>query len=204
MIEEAYWQDYFVKIKNLGTSVLITDLAQARLKISDGIQAVLQLLIDAKKEKRRIAFIGNGGSAGISSHMAIDFTKNAGISALSLTDGAALTCLGNDLGFESVFSYQIGHHLREADILIAISSSGQSADILQGISRARERGCRIITLTGFSVDNPARKMGDLNWYIDSDEYGYVEVSHLCICHALLDRFLENEKDSQQAGARKIK
>ena len=88
-------------------------------------------------------FVGNGGSAGIASHLAIDFSKNGGLRSLAFNDASALTCLGNDLGYENVFAKQIDFHARAGDLLIAISSSGRSAEHprgRQGRARARLPG----------------------------------------------------------------
>ena len=134
----------------------------------------------------KIVFLGNGGSAGICSHMAIDFSKNGGLRAIALNDGAALTCLGNDYGYEHVFAKQIEWHARSGDIVVAISSSGESPNILNGAKAGQRSGCTVYTLTGFRPDNALRRMGDLNLYLPSDAYGFVEVGHLAILHGALD------------------
>ena len=105
---------------------------------------------------------------------------------MSFNDGAALTCLGNDLGYENVFSEQIKLHAKEDDLVVAISSSGSSPNILRAVAAANNCGCTLLTLSGFSSENPLRTMGALNWYVDSNEYGFVEISHLTICHMILD------------------
>jgi D-sedoheptulose 7-phosphate isomerase len=131
-------------------------------------------------------FIGNGGSAGIASHMAIDFSKNGGIPAMCFNDGAALTCLGNDFGYEEVFAGQLRFHARKGDVLFAISSSGASPNILRGAEVAREIGCRLVTITGFRADNPLRALGDVNFHVGVSEYGIVEVAHTALIHAVVD------------------
>ena len=131
-------------------------------------------------------FIGNGGSAGLASHLAIDFSKNGRLRSLAFNDASALTCLGNDLGYENVFAKQLEFHARAGDLLIAISSSGQSANILAAVERARAAKVGVITLSGFGRDNKLRRTGDLNFYVRSSEYGFVEVAHLALCHAILD------------------
>ena len=97
-----------------------------------------------------------------------------------------LTCLGNDLGYERVFAKQIEMHGRAGDLLIAISSSGRSANILNAVEAGRAAGCAVVTLSGFTPDNPLRTLGDVNFYLNSDRYGFVEIGHLTICHAILD------------------
>lgn len=139
------------------------------------------------KGDNKIVFVGNGGSAGIASHMAIDYSKNGGMRALAFNDGAALTCLSNDFGYDKVFSTQIDLHGRSGDLLMAISSSGQSASILNAVGMARARGMEIVTFSGFRADNPLRRLGDVNFFVDSDQYGFVEIIHLSLIHAVLDR-----------------
>jgi D-sedoheptulose 7-phosphate isomerase len=97
-----------------------------------------------------------------------------------------LTCLGNDYGYEHVFAKQIEFHARAGDCLNALSSSGKSPNILNAVQAARELDCVILTLSGFSADNPLRKSGDMNLFIESPYYGFVEIGHLALCHAILD------------------
>lgn len=134
----------------------------------------------------KLIFVGNGGSAGICGHMATDFSKNGGMRATALNDAATLTCLANDYGYEHVFAKQIEWHAASGDLLIAISSSGRSQNILNAVRAARNAGCRVITLSGFRPDNPLRGLGDFNLYVASQEYGFVEVGHLAILHGILD------------------
>src|SRR6516225_7196873 len=134
----------------------------------------------------KLIFVGNGGSAAIASHMATDYSKNGDVRAIALNDASMLTCLGNDLGYERVFAKQIELYARAGDLVIAISSSGRSANILNAVKAARAAGCMVVTLSGFAAANPVRRLGDLNLYIESDRYGFVEIGHLTICHAVLD------------------
>ena len=106
---------------------------------------------------------------------------------MSLHDGAVLTCLGNDFGFEHIFAKQLKFHAQQGDALIAISSSGRSPDILNAVRQADEIGMFVCTFSGFASDNPLRKMGSINWYVDSKEYGFVELAHQILIHCALDR-----------------
>ncbi len=133
--------------------------------------------------------VGNGGSASIASHMAIDYSKNGGIPAIAFNDPAGLTCLANDLGYEEVFSHQIRMLGRPGDFLCAISSSGRSTNILNAVETARKKNIEILTLSGFSDTNPLRSMGDMNLYLGSAVYGFVEIGHLTLCHAILDNLM---------------
>ena len=144
----------------------------------------------------KIIFAGNGGSAGIASHMATDYSKNGGLRAWAMNDGSMLTCLANDYGYEQVFAKQIEFHGRPGDMLVAISSSGRSANILAAVKAARKLGCTVLTLSGFKPDNPLRKTGDMNIHLDSAAYGYVEIGHLALCHAILDYSMEWARDGR--------
>ena len=118
--------------------------------------------------------------------MAIDYLKNGGVPAMAFNDGPSLTCLANDLGYDQVFAHQISMHGHKGDLLVSISSSGKSANIIKAVEKGRERGCTVVTMSGFDAGNPLRTMGDFNFYVPSHEYGFVEISHLVLCHAILD------------------
>lgn len=138
----------------------------------------------------RLIFIGNGGSAAIASHMAADYQKNGGFSTLCFNDSASLTCIGNDLGYGSVFRLPLERHARVGDVLFAISSSGNSVNIVSSVQFAVERHLNVVTLSGFSPDNLIRKAGGVNFYVPSSNYGVVEIAHLSILHGLLDEVME--------------
>ncbi len=177
---------YFQTLAQLVRNVAVTDGDNQPLAVDHGFSRVSRAAHAAHDAGNKIIFVGNGGSAGIASHLAIDFSKNGGMRSLAFNDAAALTCLGNDLGYENVFGAQIDFHARPGDLLIAISSSGMSLSILRAVASARARDCGVVTLSGFSEDNALRVMGDVNFYIQSDAYGFVEVAHMAVCHAILD------------------
>src|SRR5262249_19597224 len=116
----------------------------------------------------------------------IDFTKNGGFGALAFNDGAALTCLGNDLGYDQVFAKQMEMHGRAGDLLIALSSSRNSAHILNGVAAPPARGFAVASFSGFGEDNKLRRLGDMNFYVASPYYGFVETAHQALIHAILD------------------
>ena len=179
-------EHYFATLARLTLAAEVTDLAGREVALDRVFGAVTELARGAHEAGNKVMFVGNGGSAGIASHMAIDYTKNGGMRALAFNDGAALTCLGNDLGYEQVFAEQIRMHAHPGDLLIAISSSGNSPNILTAVDAARNRGCEVVTFSGFRPDNKLRALGDYNIYMRSEEYGFVEVAHLALNHAILD------------------
>lgn len=177
---------YFGTLADLLRGCAVTDQSAKSLSLDAGCEWVRTAVHQAHDAGNKIIFIGNGGSAGIASHLAIDFSKNGGLRSLAFNDPAALTCLGNDLGYDNVFAKQIDFHARPGDVLIAISSSGRSPNILAAVRMARSRDCKVVTYSGFTEENDLRKVGDVNFYVRSGEYGFVEVSHLALCHAILD------------------
>ena len=177
---------YFAMLADLLHGAQVTDHAAKSMPLSDGCEWVRNAAHQTHDAGNKIIFVGNGGSAGIASHLAIDFSKNGGLRSLAFNDASALTCLGNDLGYENVFAKQLEFHARAGDLLIAISSSGRSPNILNAVKTARERGCKVVTFSGFTEGNDLRKIGDVNFFVKSHEYGFVEVTHLALCHAVLD------------------
>lgn len=177
---------YFAALSRYLNEAAVTSADGRKVDI---VEAFNRIMFDARHTHvagNKLIFVGNGGSAAIASHMATDFSKNGNIRSLALNDSSMLTCLGNDLGYEHVFSKQIELYARPGDLVIAISSSGRSANILNAVKAAREAKCTVVTFSGFSADNPLRSLGDLNFYLGSDRYGFVEIGHLTICHAMLD------------------
>jgi D-sedoheptulose 7-phosphate isomerase len=118
--------------------------------------------------------------------MATDFWKNGRIEALAFNDSSLLTCISNDYGYEHVFEKPIEMFAKREDIVFAISSSGESKNIVRGVNAARLKECSVITLSGFKDDNILSTLGDINFYIPSRKYGLVEVIHHSICHCILD------------------
>ena len=179
---ETYFKDLQLALEQ----VSCTDAHGQKLTRDEAYARTLEIALAAAQAGSKQIFIGNGGSAAIASHMAIDFSKNGGLPAICFNDGAALTCLGNDYGYEEVFSRQIGFHARKGDVLFAISSSGTSKNILKAVEAAVAKGCRIVTLSGFSPANPLRTMGEVNFHIAVNQYGIVEVAHTALIHAVVE------------------
>ncbi|MCM1231260.1 MAG: SIS domain-containing protein [Ruminococcus flavefaciens] len=156
----------------------------------------IQLLVDAftghKEKKSQIFFIGNGGSSAIANHMTADFMKNGGMNTYSLYDSAVTTCMGNDYGYEYIFSRPLDFLTREGDLLAAISSSGNSRNIINAIKTAKKKKAAVITFTGFDPNNLAKQMGDINVYVPCHKYGIVESIHNLILQQVVDLIMERD------------
>ena len=150
------------------------------------VSATRALWLRTREQGGRVIFIGNGGSAGIASHLAIDLSKNAAVPALCFSDASMISCLANDYGFEDWIAHAVRLNARAGDCLVAISSSGRSKNILNGVAQARTMKLDVITLSGMSVDNPLRDLGDVNFFVDSRSYNIVETTHQFWMMAAID------------------
>ncbi len=159
---------------------------EGSLKYDEGIPVLIGVFLEARKNKRDIYFIGNGGSAAIACHMTADFQKNGEMRTRSLYNPSTFSCFANDYGYEYVFSKQLDAVAGKGDILVAISSSGNSQNILNAIDVVKNKGGLIISLTGFSRTNKSREMSDYSVYVPSDEYGIVESIHNLILQQMVD------------------
>ena len=182
-------EHYHKAFQNLLNSVRVTDESGVNLGFASGIEMSCNLVRRQSDAGGKIFFIGNGGSAAIANHMAIDFWKNGSIRAMSFSDSSALTCISNDFGYEHVFAKPIEFFVDQNDILFAISSSGRSKNILNGVEAMLTRGSAVITLSGFGKNNLLSSKGACNFYVPSNEYGFVEVAHQYICHCILDALI---------------
>jgi D-sedoheptulose 7-phosphate isomerase len=182
----AWAEQHFTRVGQLPLLTKITDLHGEPVTLDQAIKDTIKDLRACHSLGRKVIIIGNGGSASIASHMAIDFTKNGGIRTIALNDAAALTCTGNDFGYDHGFERMLEVYGDRGDTLIAISSSGKSQNILNAATAAVLGGIPVITFSGFEPNNPLRQSGYLNFYVPAGDYGSVEVTHLALLHAILD------------------
>lgn len=158
----------------------------------EGVALLVEVFTEVKRSSGQVFFIGNGGSAAIASHMTADFMKNGGMRTYSLYDNSVTTCMGNDYGYEFIFSRPLELLMKEGDLLVAISSSGNSMSIVNAITVAKKKGARVVTLSGFKKDNKIRQMGDYNLHVGIEHYGIVESVHNLILQQVVDVILERD------------
>ena len=178
MTNKSFLKKYFNQFKALiePTDVLLENLsffAQSLKKMhSHGNKAII---------------VGNGGSAAIASHFSVDLTKNARIRCVNFNEADLITCFANDYGFDNWMKEAVNFYGDEGDILIAISSSGKSKDILNACIAARENEfSKIVTFSGFEKNNKLKKCGDLNFWVDSRAYNMIENTHQFWLLAVVD------------------
>jgi len=151
--------------------------AKAREIEASSLDAVARLLRDAQARQRKVILVGNGGSAAMASHVAVDLTKVAGIRAVNFNEADLVTCFANDYGYEQWVAKAIEAYADSGDVVVLISSSGRSRNIINGATAARARHAAVVTLSGFDAGNPLRTLGDVNLWVDSNAYNVVEMAH---------------------------
>ena len=174
------------KLQALITSAEFTDERKQPLSYPDGFEGTLGMLKEAREQKACVFLIGNGGSAAIVSHISNDLLNVAKIRAFTLHESSLVTCISNDYGYENVYSKPLKTLAQANDLLIAVSSSGKSQNILNAADSIKRIGGKVITLSGFDSDNPLRKVGAVNFWLNSIDYGLIEVGHMFFLHCLSD------------------
>lgn len=189
-MQNQYVNELIGKIQ--GTQFYYTDAETEYSDYDRGIAYLVDVFTKHKKAGSQLFFIGNGGSSAIASHMTADFMKNGGMNTYSLYDNAVTTCMGNDYGYKYIFSRPMEFLVREGDLIVAISSSGNSSNIVNAIETAKAKNAEVITLTGFGADNKAKQLGDVNVYVPCAKYGIVESIHNLILQQVVDIIMERD------------
>ncbi len=153
------------------------------------LEKIYKSIILTNKKNKKVIIFGNGGSAAISSHVSVDLTKNAGIRSINFNEADLLTCFSNDFGYQKVFSKSLEFYVDKGDLVIIISASGRSKNLLEAAKYCKRRKIFLCTLTGFSKSNPLKKMGDINMWANSKAYNIVENVHQIWLLSIVDRII---------------
>ena len=191
--------------KEFFTSYLndFSDLIKPELNIVDELEKVANLLKAVHRDGKKALIFGNGGSAAIASHFSVDLTKNAGLRCVNYNEADLITCFANDYGYAHWVEKVVDFYGDEGDLLIVISSSGKSENMLNGIKAARIGNFKaVITLSGFKHDNPLRQLGDINLWVSSMAYNFVENIHQVWLLAIVD-YIIGKVDYSANPSRKI-
>ena len=181
MDDLTFIKDYLARYKK---SLFETDISQELVKMK-------KMLLELKKTGKKVIIAGNGGSAALASHVAVDFTKQGGVRSINFNEADLITCFANDYGYEHWIAKAVEFYGDEGDMVILISSSGSSANMINAAQTAKKLGLTIITFTGFESENPLKKEGELNFWLDSRAYNIVENTHqiwlLMICDLIIGK-----------------
>lgn len=169
---------------------------------TEEIEGFCNILLEAREKGTRVFFIGNGGSAATASHFIIDqavgtgFYKNKPLRAMALTDNnAVLTALGNDLGYDSIFVTQLQALMERGDVVVAISASGNSSNVIKALEYAKEIGGVTIGMSGFD-GGKMKQIVDQPVHVPTEkgEYGPAEDAHMIIDHILVSYLMRKFSD----------
>ena len=177
-----YLNNYLYKFKSL---INLNDNSVKKLKLAS------KILIKTYNKNKVIIF-GNGGSASIAGHFTVDLVKNTKLKCINFSDPALLTCFANDYGYENWVTEALKKYSNKKDVVILISASGNSKNMLNASNYARRNKLNLITLTGFSKTNPLRKKGNINFWVNSKNYNHVENAHQLFLLTICD-FIANKK-----------
>ena len=174
---EKYFKDYNKSIYDL-----LNNLETSLIDVS------VSLINNCKENGGKVYIVGNGGSSSIASHVSVDFAKVAGVPSDTFNNANLITCFANDYGHDNWISEAIKTYTNKNDLIILISSSGTSKNIVNAAQYCNKNKKSLITLSGFSNNNPLSQLGNINIHINSESYNFIEMSHHIILLAIVDIF----------------
>jgi len=180
---QTYFNDYFSTMKECFDSLDFSQLEEA-----------INLIDRVNIAGNKVIIFGNGGSASIASHIAVDFINAAKIRAMSFNDSSILTCFANDYGYENWVAKALECYADTGDVAILISSSGQSKNMIIGANAAKSMNIDVITLSGFLPNNPLKGSGDINFWVDNNAYNIVEMTHHVWLLSIIDYIIKENKE----------
>lgn len=178
---KKWLKEYFELYRS---SILETDVNDKIIELKDHF-------VSAHQAGKKVIFIGNGGSAAMASHCAVDITKNAHVRCVNFNEADLITCFANDFGYDHCYAKALEFYADDGDVVVLISCSGKSPNILRAAEYVRKRGLFLATFTGFSLDTPLSSFGQLNFCVNSRAYNIIEMTHhvwlLAICDLIIGK-----------------
>jgi len=187
------WLQNINKLSELLKNLSVKDARQKELGYENGFKLWSDMGLACKNLEKCVYFVGNGASASMASHFSADLAKQIGVRSSVFTDLSLLTALANDISFEMAYAEALRLNMRKGDMLIAISSSGNSTNIVNAINVARELNGTVVTISAMDENNAIRRLGDLNFYIVASTYGFAETGHTVILHYWIDMLHQAEQ-----------
>lgn len=172
-----YINDY---LKNLSTNLFSLDIEKFSL--------LIKKFKKIKQVRKKIILIGNGGSAAMASHVSVDLTKLCEIRAINFNEADLITCFTNDYGHDNWMKEALKIHCEKKDLVVFVSSSGNSKNIINAAKWCKQNNIKIITFTGFSKNNLLNKINKngISFWVNSKAYNHVEMCHLYLLLAIVD------------------
>jgi len=182
------WAENIRALHNILETLSIRDQYGNTLQHDEGFERWKEITFKARDADNTIFLVGNGASASMASHFSADLSKTARIRTQIFTDLSLITACANDLCYEKIYAEPLSWSMKRDDMLIAISSSGNSPNIIRAIETAKSLGGIVVTLSAMQPDNAIRRMGDINCYIPAETYGMAETCHAAVLHYWVDLF----------------
>ena len=186
------WQQNVSNLSRFLATLSVRDSKGTDLKEDEGFACLRKLTWRVNSEGGTIYFFGNGASASMASHFSADMAKTGGVRTMVFTDLSLLTAVANDFNYEDVYAEPLKWYMKRKDMVVAISSSGNSPNIVRAVVQAKRLGGTVITLSAMSEENVIRKLGDLNFYVPAKTYGLAETAHAAILHYWMDLVEPNQ------------
>ena len=196
------WREHVACLAGLLTEVSFRLANGKEIGAEAGFRLWRSLTIALRRKRGTIFLIGNGASASMASHLAADLAKNAKVHTEVFSDLSLITAIANDMGYARIFSEPLSCRAKKGDILVAISSSGKSANILAAAALAARMKLSVITLSAMAANNPLRRTGTLNIYVAGPTYGYAESCHAVVLHHWMDLMEDGRRPTAEPGARR--
>jgi D-sedoheptulose 7-phosphate isomerase len=176
MVWNGWLQEYFARYQ----------MALSQLNARESLVAFHDLALRTREKGGKLMFAGNGASASIASHGAVDFTKQGRVRAIDFNEPNLITCLSNDYGFENFIAKAVEFYAEDQDVLVLISVSGRSPNAVNAARYAKGRGLPVVSFTGSAPDNPLRALSDVSFWIESRAYNVVECMHMIWMTTVVD------------------
>jgi D-sedoheptulose 7-phosphate isomerase len=193
------WVQNILKLKILLEALSVHDDSGKKLELDAAFLRWANITCQVRTNRKTVYLIGNGASASMASHVAADLAKNAQVHTQVFTDLSLITALANDLSYEEVYAEPLRRRMNHGDLLVAISSSGQSSNILRAVQETKRLNGFVVTLSAMKPDNMLRKQGILNFYVPAKTYSMAETCHAAILHYWMDQMVETTQSNKENG-----
>lgn len=154
--------------------------------LEKSFESFKSLAITVKSNKSKLIFAGNGASASISAHGAVDFTKQAGVRSITFNEANIITCFANDYGYDNWMAKALDFYANNGDVVVLTSVSGESPSVIEAAKRAKEIGLQVVTFSGRKPNNTLKTLGDINFWVESNAYNIVECIHMMWLTTVVD------------------
>lgn len=176
MNDTKFLQDYFAEYQKLAFSEDNYSL----------LVAFKELALEVKSKGNKLMFAGNGASAAISAHGAVDFTKQGGVRGVTFNEADLITCFANDYGYDQWMAKAVEFYGDEGDVVVLTSVSGTSPSVVNAADYAKANNMKVVTFTGKLENNTLKQLGDINFWVDSSAYNIVEGIHMMWLTTVID------------------